>query len=69
MECHGTPSDPCSATEQLDKFRILAGVRLPPDAVSDLARLVNIVASRSVRELTHPLGAGDAVLHHKRSQA
>ena len=61
MECHGTPADPCSDAEQLDKFRLLAGARLPAEAVSDLARLVNIVASRSVRELTGPLRAMPAV--------
>jgi 2-methylcitrate dehydratase PrpD len=69
MECHGTPADPCSGAEQLDKFRLLAGTRLPADAVADLARLVNIVASRSVRELTNPLRGGSPGLQAKRSQA
>src|ERR1700728_4038080 len=25
LDCHGTPSDPCSREEQVDKFRLLAG--------------------------------------------
>jgi len=70
LDCHGTPSDPCSHQEQVDKFRLLAGSRLPADAVSDLARLVNTVTSlSSVRELTSPLRAGEAALLYQRKKA
>lgn len=70
LECHGTPADPCSREEQIDKFRLLAGARLPPDAVSELARLVDTVTGlASVRELTAPLRAGAPVLHYARQSA
>ena len=70
LECHGTPADPCSRAEQVDKFRLLAGSRLPADAVSDLARLVDAVTSlTSVRELTTPLRAEGPALIYKRKQA
>ena len=56
LECRGTPSDPCSPQELLEKFRLLAGSRL--SEVSELARLVGSVATlSSVRELTRPLRA------------
>ena len=42
LDCHGTPSDPCSGQEQVDKFRLLASTRLRPDAVTELAQLVEI---------------------------
>jgi 2-methylcitrate dehydratase PrpD len=70
LDCHGTPSDPCSRQEQVDKFRLLAGSRLPADAVSELARLVDAVASlSSVRELTAPLRAGSPAVLYKRKKA
>src|SRR5665213_341197 len=55
LECHGTPSDPCSNQEQLDKFRLLAGTRISAAAVTELARLVDTVTTVSVRALTNPL--------------
>lgn len=58
LECHGTPSDPCSKQEQLDKFRLLAGTRLSAAAVAELARLIDTVATLPVRELTGPLRIG-----------
>jgi 2-methylcitrate dehydratase PrpD len=60
LECHGTPSDPCSDQEQLDKFRLLAGTRMSAAAVTDLARLVDTVATLPVRALTAPLRIGGA---------
>jgi 2-methylcitrate dehydratase PrpD len=69
MDCHGTPSDPCGGSEQLDKFRLLAGARLPAVAVAGLARLVDTVASVPVRELTNPLRAGNPVAYQARSRA
>jgi 2-methylcitrate dehydratase PrpD len=70
LDCHGTPSDPCSGQEQLDKFRLLAGTRLSVDAVSELARLVDTVATLpSVRDLTSPLRAGPAALIYDRKKA
>jgi 2-methylcitrate dehydratase PrpD len=70
LDCHGTPSDPCSGQEQLDKFRLLAGSRLSVDAVSELARLVDTVATLpSVRDLTSPLRAGPAALIYDRKKA
>ena len=70
LDCHGTPSDPCSAQEQLDKFRLLAGTRLPPDAVADLARSVDVVETLvSVRDLTKPLRAGAPTLVYERKKA
>src|ERR1700722_2431280 len=58
LECHGTPSDPCSNQEQLDKFRLLAGTRMSAAGVTDLARLVDMVATLPVRTLTSPLRIG-----------
>lgn len=55
LECHGTPSDPCSRDEMLGKFRILAGTRLPVDAVSALAALVENAARTPVRALMQQL--------------
>ena len=56
LECRGTPSDPCSREELTDKFRLLAGSRLPADAVSALADLIPRAAElASVRELTRLL--------------
>ena len=69
MDCHGTPSDPCSGIERLDKFRLLAGARLPAAAVAGLARLVDTLAAVPVRELTSPLRAGNPVAYQARSRA
>jgi 2-methylcitrate dehydratase PrpD len=69
LECHGTPSDPCGTQELVDKFSLLAGSRLPPDAVSDLARRVDDVAASPVRALTRPLRIGNAVLRSDRKAA
>ncbi|MDQ8730445.1 MmgE/PrpD family protein [Bradyrhizobium sp. LHD-71] len=56
MECHGTPADPCTEREHLDKFRWLAGSVLPASAVAELARLIDAMpALASVRDLTAPL--------------
>jgi len=61
MECHGTPADPCSREEHLDKFRTLAGTVLADSAVNDLARLIDAVpVLASVRELTAPLRSAAA---------
>jgi 2-methylcitrate dehydratase PrpD len=69
LECHGTPSDPCSNEELVDKFQLLAGSRLPPNAVSDLARRVDEVATLPVRTLTKPLRIGSTVLRSDRKAA
>ena len=70
LDCHGTPSDPCSAQEQVDKFRLLAGTRLRPEAVTELAQLVDSAATlSSVREMTKPLRTGVASLVYERKQA
>lgn len=70
LDCHGTPADPCSSREHLDKFRLLAGARLPASAVADLARLVDMVATLpSVRALTIPLRPGDVTVGYRRQTA
>jgi 2-methylcitrate dehydratase PrpD len=69
LECHGTPSDPCSDRELADKFQLLAGSRLPPDAASDLAARVAGVETLPVRALTKPLRFGSAVLLSDRKAA
>ena len=56
LECRGTPSDPCSRDELTGKFRLLAGSRLSPDAVSQLAdKIASVAALPSVRDLTRLL--------------
>jgi 2-methylcitrate dehydratase PrpD len=55
LECHGTPADPCSRDEMLEKFKLLAGMRLPAGAVSNLAGLVENVTAIPVRALMQPL--------------
>jgi 2-methylcitrate dehydratase PrpD len=58
MECHGTPADPCTEQEHLDKFRWLAGSVLPASAISKLSRLIDAMpALANVRDLTGPLRA------------
>jgi 2-methylcitrate dehydratase PrpD len=69
MECHGTPADPCSDAELADKFRLLAGARLPAGAVTALAKLVDTVADVQVRELMNPLRATSPILVQERSRA
>jgi 2-methylcitrate dehydratase PrpD len=69
LECHGTPSDPCSSQEQLDKFRLLAGARLSAAAVTDLAGLVEMLATLPVRALMSPLRAGSAAPQPQRKLA
>jgi 2-methylcitrate dehydratase PrpD len=69
LECHGTPSDPCSNGEQLDKFRLLAGTRLPAAAVADLGRLVDTATTIPVRALTAPLRIGGAAGQAQRKLA
>ena len=69
LECHGTPSDPCSNQEQLDKFRLLAGTRMSAAGVTDLARLVDMVATLPVRTLTSPLRIGSATEQSQRKLA
>lgn len=58
LECHGTPSDPCSEQETSEKFRLLASSRLSPVAVSELTGVVDDVALLSVRALMKPLRGG-----------
>jgi 2-methylcitrate dehydratase PrpD len=56
MECHGTPADPCTEQEHLDKFRWLAGGVLPASAVGELVRLIDAIPTlANVRDLTAPL--------------
>jgi 2-methylcitrate dehydratase PrpD len=69
LECHGTPSDPCSQQEQLDKFRLLAGTRISAAAVTQLAGLVDMIATIPVRALTNPLRFGDATEQAQRKLA
>jgi 2-methylcitrate dehydratase PrpD len=69
LECHGTPSDPCSSQEQLDKFRLLAGTRMSAAAVADLAKLVDAVTTLPVRMLTNPLRIGSAPRQTRRKLA
>jgi 2-methylcitrate dehydratase PrpD len=69
LECHGTPSDPCSKQEQLDKFRLLAGTRLSAAAIADLAGLVDTVATVPVRALTNPLRFSGATGQEQRKLA
>jgi 2-methylcitrate dehydratase PrpD len=65
LECHGTPSDPCSNQEQLDKFHLLAGTRMSAAAVTELARLVDKVTTIPVRALTNPLRLGNEIEQRK----
>lgn len=55
LECHGTPCDPCSDEESLDKFRLLAGKGLSAEAVAGLAGLVEKVTASPVRAMTDAL--------------
>ena len=55
LECHGTPADACSRDEMLEKFKLLAGTRLSPTAVSDLAALVGSATTTPVRAIMQPL--------------
>lgn len=58
MECHGTPADPCTRQEHLDKFRWLARSVLPAATVTELTRLIDAApTSASARDLTAPLRA------------
>ena len=57
MDCHGTPADPCTAAERMDKFMLLAGKRLSATAAGQIARAVEALAgSPSVNQLTAALG-------------
>lgn len=69
LECHGTPSDPCSDRELVDKFHLLAGSRLPPAAASELAHRIDGVRELPVRALTKPLRIGPDVPHSGRRAA
>jgi 2-methylcitrate dehydratase PrpD len=69
LECHGTPSDPCSNQEQLDKFRLLAGARMSAASVADLAKIVDTVTTVPVRMLTNPLRIGSAAQPTRRKLA
>ena len=69
LECKGTPSDPSSNQEQLDKFRLLAGTRMSAAAVTELARLVDAVATIPVRTLTSPLRMGGTTEQPQRKLA
>jgi 2-methylcitrate dehydratase PrpD len=69
LECHGTPSDPCSNQEQLDKFRLLAGTRITTATAADLGRLVDTAATVSVRALMAPLRIGSAAEQAQRKLA
>lgn len=56
MECHGTPADPCTPQEHLDKFHGLAGTAMPKSVMNELAERIKSVSDlASVRELTAPL--------------
>ena len=69
LECHGTPSDPCTGEERMDKFRLLAGTGMSAVAATELARLVDTVASISVRALTNPLRFGGTTGQEQRKLA
>jgi 2-methylcitrate dehydratase PrpD len=69
LECHGTPSDPCTGEERMDKFRLLAGTGMSAAAATELARLVDTVASISVRALTNPLRFGGTTGQEQRKLA
>lgn len=58
LDCHGTPSDPCSDAEMRDKFKRLSAGRLSEDRADRLAAGVASLANlRSVRLLTDILAA------------
>jgi 2-methylcitrate dehydratase PrpD len=60
MECHGTPADPCTRQEHIDKFRWLAGSRLSAAAIAELAGLIDATPTlATARELTVPLRGTD----------
>lgn len=70
LECHGTPADPCSDAELTDKFRRLAGTRLPPRAVSDLAALVDDIADlRCAPDLMKPFHTAESFTRFDRRTA
>ena len=70
LDCHGTPSDPCSHQEQLEKFHLLAGSRLSSDAAYALAQLVGTTTNlSSVRDLTKVLRSGNSALRSERRKA
>lgn len=56
MECRGTPADPCTEQEHLDKFRWLSGTILSAGGVKKLVQLIEAAPTlASVRDLTEPL--------------
>jgi len=56
LDAHGTPADPCSAAERLERFRRLASAALPVAAVEPLLEVCNRLATlSSVRELSRAL--------------
>jgi len=58
LDCHGTPSDPCSDAEMRDKFKRLSAGRLPEDRADRLAAVVSTLPTlSSVRLLTDILAA------------
>ena len=61
MECHGTPADPCTRQEHLDKFRWLAGTVLPANAITELVRLIDATPTLvHAHDLTAPLRSSAA---------
>jgi 2-methylcitrate dehydratase PrpD len=68
LDCHGTPDDPCSRQEHLEKFRWLAGSRLPAGAIAELVRLIDTAPTlASARDLTAPLRGGIAQSREKQT--
>lgn len=58
LDCHGTPSDPCSDVEMRDKFKRLSAGRLPEDRADRLAAVVSTLPTLgSIRLLTDILAA------------
>jgi 2-methylcitrate dehydratase PrpD len=58
MDCHGTPSDPCSAAERRDKFMLLATKGASAGQAGEIAQAVDTLADApSVGRLTSALAA------------
>ena len=76
IDPHGTPADPCSASEIEAKFRLLAGAIKTGETVERIIGAVrDLPSAASLQKLSHELRAGDLVTadrpagQHKRASA
>lgn len=67
MDCHGTPADPCTRQEHLDKFKWLAGGLLNAEQSNEIVRLIDAMPTlSSIRALTALLRPDDRRLRKER---